>query len=257
MAALTSRMSAYPITMAIHPTVPLDTGREVERRILEPWRDTDRTLFPTHLNRGEPAREPLDPDNMAVPDGSWTARRKRPPADVSFVRNAGRAHAAVTAEFRIDEPGPVVTVADTLARTSDAFFGMIHRLTAADRDEGAKTHRPDLMLLDRVRRTTISVWGLTLQTPRGLPTLFWRTYFGPPYIDLIGRGLLLRTPAWEVTEVGRSIVVTLTEEPPSDETWPSFARARARAMAHLGTDLFWPNAVRTPSLPPPGHVSRS
>ena len=134
-------LSPYPYTMAMHPLVPLEDGPSVQRVILEPWRDADRNLFPTHLNPGEPARAPFDADAMAVPDGTWSARRKQPRVDVTFLRNVARAHAAITAEFRVDDPGPVVTVADTIARSADAFFGMVHRLTDADRDDGARTDR--------------------------------------------------------------------------------------------------------------------
>ncbi len=43
------------------------------------------------------------------------------------------------------------------------------------------------------------------------PALKWRTYFGPPYIDLFGREVILNAPCWKTEEVGDTIVLQLTE----------------------------------------------
>lgn len=43
------------------------------------------------------------------------------------------------------------------------------------------------------------------------PALKWRTYFGPSYIDLLGRENILNAPCWKVEEVGDTIVLQLTE----------------------------------------------
>ena len=43
------------------------------------------------------------------------------------------------------------------------------------------------------------------------PALKWRTYFGPPYIKMLGRDTILNAPCWKTEEVGSAIVVQLTE----------------------------------------------
>lgn len=43
------------------------------------------------------------------------------------------------------------------------------------------------------------------------PALKWRTYFGQPYIALLGREILLKAPCWKTEEVGSTIVLQLTE----------------------------------------------
>ena len=43
------------------------------------------------------------------------------------------------------------------------------------------------------------------------PALKWRTYFGRPYIELLGRETILHAPCWKTEEVGSTIVVQLTE----------------------------------------------
>lgn len=43
------------------------------------------------------------------------------------------------------------------------------------------------------------------------PALKWRTYFGPPYIKMLGRDTILNAPCWKTEELGNSIVLQLTE----------------------------------------------
>lgn len=43
------------------------------------------------------------------------------------------------------------------------------------------------------------------------PALKWRTYFGPPYIKMLGRDTILNAPCWKTEELGDSIVLQLTE----------------------------------------------
>ncbi len=43
------------------------------------------------------------------------------------------------------------------------------------------------------------------------PALKWRTYFGQPYIDLLGRDTILHAPCFRTEEVGDTIVLQLTE----------------------------------------------
>lgn len=43
------------------------------------------------------------------------------------------------------------------------------------------------------------------------PALKWRTYFGPPYIKMLGRDTILNAPCWKTEEVGDTIVLQMTE----------------------------------------------
>lgn len=43
------------------------------------------------------------------------------------------------------------------------------------------------------------------------PSLKWRTYFGPPYIEMLGKETILNAPCWKTEEVGDTIVLQLTE----------------------------------------------
>lgn len=43
------------------------------------------------------------------------------------------------------------------------------------------------------------------------PALKWRTYFGLPYINLLGKETILNAPCWKTEEVGDAIAIQLTE----------------------------------------------
>lgn len=43
------------------------------------------------------------------------------------------------------------------------------------------------------------------------PALKWRTYFGRPYIELLGRETILNAPCWKTEEIGDTIAVQLTK----------------------------------------------
>lgn len=43
------------------------------------------------------------------------------------------------------------------------------------------------------------------------PALKWRTYFGLPYINLLGKETILNAPCWKTEEIGDTIAIQLTE----------------------------------------------
>ena len=170
----------------------------------------------------------------------------------TFWPGFGHDHASLNVRiYDRSRSAAVVELADALAESMAIHFGMIHSLTDGDRDEGLASNRQDISIRNYRTRAAESIWGFDVQIPHGLPTLFWRTYFGPPYIELIGRGRLLTAPVHDVTTQRERIVLTLTPDLPADESWPAFSDVRRRVIEHLGRDLFWPQASRVPVLPPP------
>ncbi|MBC7782557.1 MAG: hypothetical protein H7144_01855 [Burkholderiales bacterium] len=84
----------------------------------------------------------------------------------------------------------------------------------------------------------------------GLPTLAWRTYFGPMYIRHFGKERLLSAPAYAVREVHPDVIsIQLTESINAIDTdWDRFHATRQAVIAHLGAESF--QRVRGPSDPP-------
>jgi hypothetical protein len=76
------------------------------------------------------------------------------------------------------------------------------------------------------------------QIQNGLPGLYWLNYFGPQYVDLVGRECLLSAPAHEVKAAGDGVILMLDE---SAEAWSTDAyRQRERAVIeHIGRQYFF------------------
>lgn len=112
-------------------------------------------------------------------------------------------------------------------RRDDVLWG-----AAWDRDEFRANN------LDESRG--VSAMGRDVR--RHLPGLYWINVFGGPYIDLIGRDVLLRCPAHQVHDAGRAITLALYGEP---DAWASpEGRARkATALEHLGHRYFFDRAA--------------
>lgn len=91
----------------------------------------------------------------------------------------------------------------------------------------------------------------THQLAFGLPTLAWRTYFGPMYIRHFGKERLLSAPAYAAKEVHPDVIsIQLTESIQAiDSDWERFHATRQRVIEHLGADSF--QRVRGPGDPPP------
>lgn len=79
---------------------------------------------------------------------------------------------------------------------------------------------------------------------QGLPTLYRRTYFGRPYLDLIGPALEA-APWARLERLGPGLVrADVSNDPPGADDYDLFAEARDAVMDSLGRDLFWPGASR-------------
>lgn len=91
----------------------------------------------------------------------------------------------------------------------------------------------------------------------GLPTLAWRTYFGPMYIRHFGKERLLTAPAYAMREVHPDVIsIQLAESIDAIDTdWERFHATRQAVIAHLGAESF--QRVRGPGDPPPmGELDR-
>jgi hypothetical protein len=119
-------------------------------------------------------------------------------------------------------------------------IGAVNRLREAE-----ASGRPDLIGLDT--RPVISP-GFTKTLEQGLPTLYWITLFGPPYVKLFGRARLLQAPVFATREHPWGIEVQITDSPPTAAAWADFRDARNRAIAFLGAQAFGRNASVTPAF---------
>lgn len=90
--------------------------------------------------------------------------------------------------------------------------------------------------------STPGAWGAVgYDFGRALPGLFWLNFFGPRYVELIGRERLLGAPAVEAREVGSGVLIVTRSDP---YEWGSedARRSLEDVLGHIGRQFFFSKA---------------
>lgn len=84
---------------------------------------------------------------------------------------------------------------------------------------------------------------------RFLPGLFTSNFFGPPYVELIGREQLLSAPA--ARAVGDGVLITIGDDPRDWDT-PQQREREEAVLDHLGHEYFFSKTAmaETTKAPP-------
>jgi hypothetical protein len=78
-----------------------------------------------------------------------------------------------------------------------------------------------------------------------LPGLFWLNVFGPPYVELFGRGRLLSASVAHIGELTNGVVIRISEQLEDDAvSWSEFKTRRALCRNHLNSDAFFDSSAR-------------
>jgi hypothetical protein len=84
-------------------------------------------------------------------------------------------------------------------------------------------------------------WAMGVDVSRSLPGLYWKNFFGQPYVEMIGLDRLLAAPTAEVNMLTDGVLLSLGENP--DEWGNPQYRAREDAtISHLGERFFFSRA---------------
>jgi hypothetical protein len=86
-----------------------------------------------------------------------------------------------------------------------------------------------------------------------LPGLYASNFYGPAYVDLIGRDTLLTAPALDSRPAGDGVLLVVAEDPEEWDTPEAVARNEA-VLDHLGREYFFaktdpPDRYRAPTWP--------
>jgi hypothetical protein len=177
----------------------------------------------------------------------------RPRCDGSIYRRAypddPHSHLDLVTDALPGPEGPALL--RELARRFAADYGHLHALTTAEQQPLVAGGVHDF---NGAPRLYVTPWTLR----RWLPALYWATVLGPPYVALLGPQRIRTTPAYQVSELAPDrFYLQLTAQLSDVEDAPTaFRAARAAAVAHLGTDLFFDPATgeaaahRAPSFDP-------
>ncbi len=225
---------------------------EVMVDLFDTWAHIAPALLPTHAGLTEPVRPAFDPAQIATRDDlwaapSWLAVRRRPRVEIHLM-NGYWVHSVVLISIAVNGPAEADQVRQLGLALADALepdFGLVHVLSQAEADDARSVGRPDVATINRISRSFSLSAGYTKQLAGGIPTLYWVTMFGRPYVDLLSTEVIARcVPRSDARRWG--MVAQLSDEAPSDGNWLDFSANREGAIRCLGADLFWPGATRIP-----------
>lgn len=234
-------------------------------RLLGAWLASAPGLTPDRWGIEEPLVEPFTPDDLdgvldACHGEVFLSRDRGPRGDLGFSPWTGRQgiHARVVADVHGLDPArqyPLrsspIGLIDFVEAARDVLpidLALIH--VAPDNEAEIESH-PERTY--RWVQEPPPGWATRVYTRDlhyFLPTLYWYTLFGPPYVELLGLERLLSAPAFRVDQLADdAVALQLTPDPlDSWRDWGGFVEARSKAMAHLGEDVFWNPELERPFL---------
>lgn len=140
--------------------------------------------------------------------------------------------------LRVDV-GKVAELFAAIAREMQVDVGYLHIVTV-----------PEVVSLRSCYQDAVAPFNSGLHTRelrRWMPNLACGTYFGRPYVELIGLERLLNTPAALVAPWGEGVYIQLQADICDViRDYPRFEMQRAVAKGHLGEDLFYSEGDSTP-----------
>lgn len=105
-------------------------------------------------------------------------------------------------------------------------------VTALDEDVKSKTHRWIPNVIGETLTFTVRDYG------EGLAGLFWRNFFGPPFVRLFGERLA-SLPSEFKQELGDGIVMVQPYELPTQAGTPEATARERQLIQHLGPECFY------------------
>lgn len=224
---------------------PLPLNREVDgRKVLCLWAEYARELFPERWGQNEPLRNNISPEDLSSVLAKWgfpifLRRYSKPKLTSAIFCQIGPKRQHSIWSITVQD----ATYSDRLALESilrissvelSVDFGFIHQITPLETSRalasGAMTY------LDTGRKKK-NLFITTHILTKYLPDIYWCTIFGPLYVDMLSRELLLDCPAYRVEELSNgSIAITLTPDiRDAVKSEYEFERVRNDVRSHLSS----------------------
>jgi len=175
----------------------------------------------------------------------WSRSRPFVEGDVHFRRGPRPTHSWIV--IRLDKKVNIIDVVRFLQKIAVRFgadFASVHYMAQeevaeilGDLANGVSNPR---LLFDNPRNGLHRNIVTSHHLQRFLPNLYWATIFGPPYVDLFGKELLLTAPAFQVTELAEKCVYMQLSPNPLDfaSDYASQNRSRQHIKDYLDHDAF-------------------
>lgn len=137
-------------------------------------------------------------------------------------------------KFRIDD---IKMLYCELIKHNSAHIGHIHLLAEPELKQYRNYYNEMVWALN--------IGYTTLELKKFIPNLAWGTFFGKPYIELIGLEKLLKAPAFLVEKWHDGVYIQVSENiEDTSQKFDEFDRLRTRIKEHLGHQYFF-----SPDLP--------
>ncbi len=124
-----------------------------------------------------------------------------------------------------------------LIKHDPAEIGHIHVLAEPELNHYKRYYREMLWCLN--------IGFSTLELKKYVPNLAWGTFFGKPYIEMMGLEKLLKTPAYLIERWGDGVYIQITENiEDTFQKYEEFDKLRTQIKEYLGRQYFF-----SPDLP--------
>ena len=215
---------------------PLD-NEEGCRGLFDVIGSVSASLMPLRYGKTEPLRTPFSVDAIASEWNDAIFWKGKKPASAGNFWPRNRFHPANDIVYYDASTKLVGVLADLQARWAERFatyFGYVH--VVAD----AHVHLPEY-------EKRIMPFGQGLawhEMEKRLPCVAWSMWFGPEYVQKIGRDKLLSAPVYRVVESAAGIHMQITESAQLlIDDYPAYRIHRDALVAHLGPDVVAPITV--------------
>lgn len=217
-------------------TTSLDND-ECCRCLFDAIRSADKSLVPSKYGKTEPLRTPFSIDAIANDWGRAIFWKGNKPASLGrfWPRGPFSPHDTVYFDVTGEKWSSVlVGLQELLAERLTTYFGYVHIV------DKAHAYLPEYE-----KRIMPIGQGLPWRAmEKRLPCVAWSMWFGPEYVQKIGREKLLSSPVYRVAESAAGIHMQITESAQLlIDDYPAYRVHRDALVAHLGPDVVAPITV--------------
>ena len=219
----------------------LDLGQQqVARRLLKLICDPQWDFAPTQLDDGKrwiPIDLTGDLEGLVKRWKHWSSvlmRREMQPESQAAISTRFAASGFNTVSLWVEE-----TYLQSQLHTEDLLRMSIELYVLISPSYGSIHRTQDALEMATVHDPKYGKTIVPTDLKRGLPGVFWANFFGPEYVELVGRQRLLSAPCKVARELPDGGVLILLASSPLALPIETI-RARQRAfMTYLGEDLFY------------------
>jgi hypothetical protein len=99
---------------------------------------------------------------------------------------------------------------------------------------------------DKVERSTVynEKYGKTaipVNLNKGIPGIFWANFFGPDFVEMVGKSKLLIAPSFKTIELSDGGILILTSSSPLNPSHLQNRKKQKELYVFLGANMFYPN----------------